>query len=59
MDEQATQSYKNLLGKLDELQLNLELLKQFVILISKYEEVVGDTSDGEDRITNFVRRFAE
>jgi hypothetical protein len=55
MDQQPTKSYKNILEKLDQLQLNLELLKQFIILISKYEEV----SDDSERVANFINRFAE
>jgi hypothetical protein len=58
MDEEAVKSYKNLINKLDKLQLNLELLKQFVILFSKYDEVIAEDDDGEERIANFVRRFA-
>jgi hypothetical protein len=58
MDEEAVKSYKNLINKLDKLQLNLELLKQFVILLSKYDEVLTEDDDGEERIANFVSKFA-
>jgi hypothetical protein len=59
MEDEQVKSYHNLLGKLDKLQLNLELLRQFIILISKYDEVLEDTSDGEERIKNFVSRYAD
>ena len=58
MEDEQVKSYHNLLNKLDKLQLNLELLKQFIILISKYDEVLEDNSESEDRIKNFVNHYA-
>lgn len=58
MDNQETlEKYKFLFDKLDRLQLNLELLKQFIVLFQKYEYVLEDES--EDRIKEFVKRFSD
>lgn len=50
------EKYKFLFDKLDRLQLNLELLKQLVVLYQKYDEVLED--DTEDRVKEFVNRYA-
>ena len=58
MDNQETlEKYKFLFDKLDRLQLNLELLKQFLVLFQKYEYVLED--DSEERIKEFVKRFSD